>query len=230
MSTEHRSTVGRGMGLVTDLLEHPLLGTDSRRTRYAIAFLVGLVALVLASHAGTVLTVGGAPLETTSQGFDLLSAVIIVIVVATITVVPIAYAGWNGGPGLAFAIPLVPVTLGEFISRRYVLGLDMMIALTVGAVGAAVALYATDVRATGCFRVWNARSIDENLLVFVTSVSLVASLSAISFVRSVPEHVFELYTPFLVLWLVPTVIVCTYWGVWVRAAVGTGRDHRPLES
>ncbi|MCU4742285.1 hypothetical protein OB955_04370 [Halobacteria archaeon AArc-m2/3/4] len=230
MSTEHRSPLGRGVGFVTDLLEHPLFGTEVRRTRYALAFLAGLAALVLASHAGTVITVGGAPLETTTWLFDTLSAIIIVGVVAAITVVPIAYAGWNGGPAMAFAIPLVPVALGELIAGRYVLGLDMAIALTVGAVGAAVALYATDVRQTRRFRPWRAGSIDDDLLVFVTTVSLVASLSAVSFVRTVPDHVLELYTPFLVLWLVPAVIVCTYWGVWTRVALEAGRDRRPLES
>lgn len=211
------------VGASADALESDLLGIDPRRTRQAIAALAALSALVLASHFTRIIPVGGAPLETHSEVFDSLFALVIALATVAITVAPIAYAAWNGGPGLAFAAPLVPVVLGEFLAGRFVLDLDWAVALTVGAAAAATALYAAEVRDTGSLTPWTVRAADETRLLTATALSLVALAGVGSFVTAVPSHVLEWYRPFAPLWLVPVLVLGVCWAG--AAGIAVGRDE-----
>ncbi|OLZ42755.1 hypothetical protein A6E15_16125 [Natrinema saccharevitans] len=199
-------------------LDHPLVGRYRRRTALTIAYLGGLVAMFVTSYLGAQVTVGGDVLDTvSSKGFDALSMVFIAFVTLTLLVVPFCYALWNGGPGLAALLPVVPVALGDLVVGSYVLGLDLATGLTVGASAAAVALVAADARRAGSLRFW-AVPIDDDGLLFVTAVSIVAAFGVARFVAAAPAYVYEWYAPFGGLWLVPAGIVGSYWLRRLRSA------------
>ncbi|ELZ15858.1 hypothetical protein C478_03949 [Natrinema thermotolerans DSM 11552] len=199
-------------------LEHPLVGRYRRRTALTIAYLGGLVAMFAGSYLGARVSVGGDVLDTVSTtGFDALSMVFIALVTLTLLVVPVCYALWNGGPGLAALLPLVPVALGDLVVGSYVLDLDLATGLTVGASAAALALVAADARRAGSLRFWEA-PIDDDGLLFVTAVSLVGAFGVARFVAAAPAYVYEWYAPFGALWLVPAVVVGSYWLRRLRSA------------
>ncbi|AGB29966.1 hypothetical protein C488_18890 [Natrinema pellirubrum DSM 15624] len=192
-------------------LEHPLVGRYRRRTALTIAYLGGLVAMFAGSYLGARVSVGGDVLDTVStKGFDALSMVFIAFVMLTLLIVPVCYALWNGGPGMAALLPLVPVALGDLVVGSYVLDLDLATGLTVGASAAALALVATDARRAGSLRFWEA-PIDDDGLLFVTAVSLVGAFGVARFVAAAPTYVYEWYAPFGTLWLVPAGVVGSYW-------------------
>lgn len=203
---------------ISAALEHPLVGLERRRTLLTIAYLLGVVAMFTASYLGARLTVGGDVLDTVStSGFDALSMIFIAFVMLTLLVVPLCYALWNGGPGLSAILPLVPVALGDLIAGTYVLDLDLATGLTVGASAAALALVGTDARRAGSLRFWQA-PVDDDQLLFVTAVSIVAAVGVARFVTAAPPYVREWYAPFGGLWLLPVVIVGGYWIRRLRSA------------
>lgn len=211
---------------VSTVLDHPLAGLERRRTTIAVAYLSALIGLFAVSYAGANVRVDDVLLDTLSLGFDHVSTVLIVAVTATVTVVPFAYAIWNGGPGLTFAIPLVPVALGDLAAGQYVLGVDTAVALTAGAAASALALYATDVRTADSLRPWRtAGGPAVPRLLTVTVLTVVAAFGIARFVAVVPPRSLERYAPFAALWLVPFGIVASYWVVEVRTAVATRADH-----
>ncbi|WP_339105370.1 hypothetical protein [Haloterrigena salinisoli] len=225
MSTDDR----RGFDLrsaVGTVLDHPLVGLERRRTAIAVASLAALIGLFAVSYAGATVRVDGALLDTLSLGFDHVSTVLIVAATVTITIGPFAYAIWNGGPGLAFAIPLVPIALGDLAAGQYVLGVDTAVALTTGAVGSALALYAADVRTADSLRPWRtAGGPAIPRLLAVTVLTVVAAFGVVRFVAVVPPRSLERYAPFAALWLVPLGIVASYWAGEVRTTVATRTDH-----
>lgn len=227
MSTDEQYTVD-SRETIGDVLEHPLLGLEGRRTAVAIAYLLGLLGLFVVSYAGPAVTIGGVALETRFPQFDTISAILIAVVAATIAILPFVYAVWNGGPALSFGLPLVPVLLGDIAGGQYVLTLDMALALTVGAVASALALFATDVRRTGSLRPWNT-AIDANHLLFATMLAVVAAVGVGRFLAGAPPRSLEWYAPFGVLWLVPLGIVGSYWLATVRTSVTTGAEHERAE-
>ncbi|ADB58932.1 hypothetical protein Htur_0031 [Haloterrigena turkmenica DSM 5511] len=211
---------------VSTVLDHPLAGLERRRTTIAVAYLSALIGLFAVSYAGANVRVDDVLLDTLSLGFDHVSTVLIVAVTATVTVVPFAYAIWNGGPGLTFAIPLVPVALGDLAAGQYVLGVDTAVALTAGAAASALALYAIDVRTADSLRPWRtAGGPAVPRLLTVTVLTVVAAFGIARFVAVVPPRSLERYAPFAALWLVPFGIVASYWTVEVRTAVATRADH-----
>lgn len=210
---------------VSTVLDHPLAGLERCRTTVAVAYLSALIGLFAVSYAGANVRVD-VLLDTLSLGFDHVSTVLIVAFTATVTVVPFAYAIWNGGPGLSFAIPLVPVALGDLAAGQYVLGVDTAVALTAGAAASALALYATDVRTADSLRPWRtAGGPAVPRLLAVTVLTVVAAFGIARFVAVVPPRSLERYAPFAALWLVPFGIVASYWAVEVRTAVATRADH-----
>ncbi|WP_126664026.1 hypothetical protein [Haloterrigena salifodinae] len=227
MSTDDRNRNRFALrSTVSAVLDHPLAGLERRRTAVAVAYLCALLGLFVVSYAGANVTVDDVLLDTLSLGFDHVSTVLIVAVTVTITIVPLAYAIWNGGPGLAFAIPLVPVALGDLAAGQYVLGVDTAVALTAGAAASALALYVTDVRTAGSLRPWRtAGGPVVPRLLSVTVLTVVAAFGIAQFVAVVPPRSLERYAPFAALWLVPFGVVASYWAGEVRTTVATRTDH-----
>lgn len=228
MSTDDRLTRDVRPAVST-ALDHPLLGLERRRTAVALAYLSALIGLFAVSYAGANVRVNDVLLDTRSIGFDHVSTVLIVVVTATVTISPFVYAVWNGGPGLAFAAPLVPVFLGDVAAGQYVLGADTAIALTTGAAASALALYATDVRATGALRP-RSTAVDEAQLLLVTVLTVVAAVGIVRFVATVPPRHLERYAPFAVCWLVPLGVVGSYWAGRLRTTVAARADRERVES
>lgn len=229
MSTDERHVLDPRPA-VGDVLEHPLVGLERRRTAVAVAYLAILLGIFAVRYAGMTLAIDGAPLETTlTSRFDVVSAVMIALAAGTITFVPFLYAAWNGGPALSFAMPLVPTVLGTLATGRYVLTLDGTIALTVGGAASALALFATGVRRTGSLRPWRTR-VDTAALLFVTASTVVAAAGVGRFVAAAPPRHLEGYAPFVVLWLVPLVVVGAHWAAAIRNTVAMRTERERSES
>lgn len=225
MSTDDRHGFDLRSAVGT-VLDHPLAGLERRRTAMALAYLAALIGLFAVSYAGANVSVDDLLLDTLSTGFDHVSSVLIVAVTATVTIAPFAYAIRNGGPGLAFAIPLVPIALGDLAAGQYVLGVDTAVALTTGAAASALALYAADVRTADSLRPWRtAGGPAIPRLLAVTVLTVVAALGIVRFVAVVPPRSLERYAPFAVLWLVPLGVVGSYWASQLRTTVATRTDH-----
>ena len=193
------------------LWHSPLFGLDPRRTVGAVAILLAFVALFVASHLATTVSVGGRPLETTSPAFDTLSAIVILFATVLMVVGPILYAVWNGGPIVAVTLASVPVVLAEIVAGRYVLGLDAAIALTTAVAGCVLASYVVDVDRTGSLRPWSQVDCSLERLLAVTVVTVVGAVSVWRFVAVAPSALQSAYLPFGVLWLVPAVLTSRYW-------------------
>lgn len=221
--TDDRRSI-RTRAAVATALEHPLLGRERRRTVLAVAYLLGLIAMFCASYLATRVTIDGAFRNTLTTGSDTLSMVFIALVTPTILLVPPLYAAWNGGPGLAFALPLVPVGIGDVIAGAYVLDLDLAIGLTVGTSAAAIALVSGDVRRTGSLRFWR-DGVDEDRLLFVTAIAIIAAVGVGRFVDTAPSYMREWYAPLGGYWLVTAAVVGGYWVALARSAwvAGVGR-------
>lgn len=206
-----------GRRVFSGTLGHEALGVRPRRTRIALGSLACLFGLVLASYAGSGVTVGGDPLETYTWGFDALSMVVIALAAATVTVAPFAYAAWNGGPVFSFALPLAPIAVSDVLAGRIALEIDAAIAVTVGVASAALAVYAAEVRESGSYVPWRGRppAAWEDRLLFVTAATMVALVAVGSFLETAPAYVLTWYAPFAPLWLVALGLVCTYWGTWL---------------
>ncbi|APX97647.1 hypothetical protein [Natronorubrum daqingense] len=224
MSTDDHHTLGR-RHTGYRLLDHPLVGLERRRTALAFAYLGVLSGLFALSYAGTTVTIGNVALESMSTRFDTITAGLIALATATITVVPFLYAVWNGGPALAMGMPLVPVGFGYLAAGRYVLTVDAVIGLTVGAAACALALFATDVRRAGSLRPWRRVGLDSARLIFVTIATVVAAASVLRFVATTTPRSLEWYAPFGVLWLVPVCVLACYW----QATIRTWREPRAAD-
>lgn len=201
-------------------LGSPLLGRDPRRTRLGIAALTAVVILLSVSHVAA-REIAGVRLQTVTSAFDTLSAIVILVSTALVLVGPFVYAAWNGGPALAFAVPVVPIAFGNLLAGRYVLGLDLTVALTTGVAGAAVAWYAADVGASGSLRPWRSDTSDVTQVTFVLAVATGAGVAAIRFVLVAPDRLVAAYAPFATLWLVPAVVAVCYAGAWLRSPTET---------
>ena len=228
MSTDSRVGVDPRPA-VGAVLEHPLVGLERRRTAVAVAYLTVLVGLFAVSYAGTTVTIDGTVLDTTVPWFDTISAWLIALSTATFAIAPFVYAVWNGGPALAFAMPLVPIVLGYLAAGRYVLDLDGAIALTVGGAASALAWLATDARRTGSLRPWRSSGFDVTLPCFVAGATVVAAVGVGRYLLAVPPRSLEWYAPFAVLWLVPLVVVGAYCRPVVRIVIGAVGDDRTNE-
>ncbi|PGF15978.1 hypothetical protein CP556_07505 [Natrinema sp. CBA1119] len=220
MSTEtdsHRSLEVRAV--VSAALRHPLLGLEPRRTALAGAYLLGLIATVLASYVGARVPISDSLRTPLTSGLDTLSLLVIALVTATMLLAPLCYAVWNGGPLLSFGLPLVPVAVGDTVAGAYVLDLDLAVALTVGASAAALALLATDVRQVGSVRFWRAEHDgDDDRLLFVTALATVTAVGVGRFVGTAPSYVLEWYAPMGAVWLVTAAVLGSYWLNWARSA------------
>lgn len=209
-SPEVRAAVSAALG-------HPLLGLEPRRTALAGASVLGLIATSLASYVGTGVPIGDALRTPLTFGLDTLSLLVIALVMATMLLAPLCYAVWNGGPLLSFALPFAPVAVADIVAGAYVLDLDLAVALTVGASAAALALLSADVRQAGSVRFWRA-DIDEDRLLFVTAIAIVAAVGVGRFVDTAPSYVLEWYAPMGPVWLVTAAVVGSYWLRWARSA------------
>lgn len=191
-------------------LEHRFLGRHPRRTWAAVAVLFAVVSLSLFRRATIAVDVDGGDLAVLAPAADALADVVILAVALSVTVLPIVYACWNGGPALSFAAPILPVLVGDVLGGAYVLDLDVAVAVSVGAVAAAVAVYTTDVRATRSVRPWRSR-VDENALWLLTGTTALALVIGWRFTAAMPEHVLEWYEPFGTALAIPVAVVLAYW-------------------
>ncbi|WP_222915568.1 hypothetical protein [Natrinema sp. SYSU A 869] len=226
--TDDRQSIGV-QAAVGAILEHPLLGLERQRTALTVASLLGLIATLLASHLGTRVPIADALRSTVTTGLDALSMVFIALVTPTILLVPFCYAAWNGGPGLSFVLPLVPVGIGDAVAGAYVFDLDIAIALTIGAAAAAVALVSADVRRAGSLRFWRTGTVDENQLLFVTGCAITAAVGVGRFVDTAPGYMLEWYAPVGSVWLVTGAVVGCYWLAVIRSAWHTSDDHATVD-
>lgn len=219
MSADDRHVLGVRLPGVR-VLEHPLVGFAWHRTAIAVGYLIVLLALFAVSHVGTTVTVDGRAVETLSPQFDAISAIVIALATGTVTILPVVYAIWNGGPALAFALAASPVLLGSLATGQYVFGVDAAIALTVGAAASALAVVAADVRRTGSVRPWRVRreSTASVQLLFATMVTAVVGAGILRFVATVPPRYLEWYRPFAGAWLVPAVVLGVYWATILRSS------------
>lgn len=194
-------------------VEHRFLGRHSRRMWAAIAFLFAVVSLSLFRRATVAVDLESAGLAALTPAIDALADVVILTVALTVTALPVVYACWNGGPALSFAAPVFPVLVGDLLGGSYVLDLDVAVAISVGAVAAAVAVYAADVRETRSPLPWRAAT-DENALWLVTGTTALALVVGWRFTAAMPEHVLEWYAPFGLVLAVPVAVVFAYWLGW----------------
>ncbi|WP_290817909.1 hypothetical protein [Halovivax sp.] len=190
-------------------LAHPLFGVRPRRTRLAVAALVAFLAAHLAS-ALAAREIAGVRAQTLSPAFDSLSAAVIAASLVVVLAGPLAYATWNGGPALAFAVPLVPIAFGELLARRYVFDLDAAVAVSAGAAGAALALYAAEARRTDSLRPWQRRPPDTRRTLFVVAVVAGSAAVVARFVLDAPDGTAAAYAPFAAFWLVPAAVAVVY--------------------
>lgn len=191
--------------------ESPLLGVHPRRTLFAVSLLGAIILLVAFTHFATRVPVGGVPLETTTGLFDSLTAFVIALATATVLLGPYGYALWNGGPGLAAAIPLVPVAAGELLTGRHALGLDGAIAITTATGGATLGWYALEARRAGSVRPWRHRVGAGDVLFGLTVACLVSGGVVWQFLADSPPFLVETYRPLASLWLVPAAVLGRYW-------------------
>lgn len=202
----------------SEALDHPWLGLERRRTVLALAYLLGLLALFLVSVLGARVSIDGVVLDALVAGFDPLRTLSIAFVTPTILVVPLCYAAWNGGPALSFALPLVPVGVGDVAAGAYVLDLDVALALTVGASAAALALVSADARRVGSLRVWRSDGSGGDRLLFTSGVATVAAVGVGRFVAAAPTYVLEWYAPFAGCWVATVGVLGYYWLRRLRSA------------
>ena len=200
---------------IATAVAHPVLGRRPRRTALTLVALVALVALHLASYLAS-REVVGVRAQTTSTAFDTLSAIVIIVSLVAIVLGPFCYALWNGGPALSFAIPLVPIAFGELAARRWVLDVDAAVALTTGVAGAALALYTTEVAATGSTRPWRRRRLAPGSSLFVAVVGVGSAVAVSRFLLLAPDRLVDAYIPFAGLWLVALGVGGAYGVDWVR--------------
>ena len=199
---------------VDRLLQHPFVGIDPRRSAIAIALLGTLVAIHLVSVLAA-FEIAGVRAQTLTPAFDSFSAFVIVASLLAVTVGPLAYACWNGGPGLAAVIPLVPVLVGDAVTFRWVLDVDVTVAITAAGAGAALALVAGEARTLGTVTPWRERLPPANIGLFVAVVCVASAGVVASFVLQAPDGMVAAYRSFVVYWLVPVAVAgCYLRAVW----------------
>lgn len=214
---------------VAAALDRPLLGLEPRRTALAIVYLLGLLAMFLGSYLGTRVPINDAVQSAQTTGLDTLSMIFIALVTPTILVVPLCYAIWNGGPGLSAVLPLVPIGVGDVMAGAYVLDLDIAIALTIGANAAALALVSAAVRRAGSLRFWRA-GVDEDGVLFVTAISIVAAVAVGRFLETAPSYMLEWYAPLEGVWFVTAVLLGGSWLCWARSVLDSRVDRLATDS
>ncbi|WP_135820804.1 hypothetical protein [Halostella litorea] len=157
-------------------LDTALLGVSPRRTLVGVAYLVCLSAFVAMSAAAARATVGGVRLLTLTPAFDTLYWALIVVVVLSTFVVPLAYALFNGGPALAFLTAVAPEAVVYAMTGRLYLTPDLVLGLVFGALAAAVALYVTAYREYGSLSPGSHGALDGALFC-ATATTVVAAVA-----------------------------------------------------
>lgn len=111
-------------------VQDELVGTQRDRSVLAIAYLGIGCLLVVGQWAVTRFVLKNDRFVELGLLYDVLAWSAIAFV-GTSYLVAICYAGWNGGPGLVVAIPLVPTLLGSALRGQF--GVSVDFALAVGA-------------------------------------------------------------------------------------------------
>lgn len=199
--------------------DHPLLGRHRRVTAlgigYSLAVFVGAIIGAILT-AGAVDTVPPSLLELVDGFFGAL----ILAAMLSATVLPIAYAGINGGPVTSAAIALAPTVVIIPITGQLWLTNDVVMALVVAAIAVTLAV---------TVRAWEAGWVrsepdrfDFDGLLLASGVSLVAVASVIRFTRSGPTYLRGTIQPLPYL-VVLAVIGCLFlWITWAPAIVRSG--------
>jgi hypothetical protein len=158
----------------TPSLDSALLGVSRRRTLVGVAYIVGLIALAATSAAAARASVAGVRVVTMTPAFDTLYWALVLLVVLSTFVVPLAYALFNGGPVLAFGIAVAPEVAVYAVTGTLYLTPDLALGLVYGALAAAAALYVTAYRTRGSLSPGSQIALDGGLL-FATAAVLVAT-------------------------------------------------------
>jgi len=207
-------------GSIRSVLSHPLLGDDPRRTAAAIGYVAVASVLVLASglRRGLV-SFGVFPLPGV---LDQLSALTILLAMASTFLLAVAYPLWNGGPLLAVAIPLVPPLSGALAVRSVAMGVDLTLALAAGALGATLAVLRTGTRrGSGRSPVAYPGIVDGAVIASVPTV--LAGLSVSRLVGAIGPHATIGVRIAVALVALATVGLVVVWGVIGTAVRAGGR-------
>lgn len=192
------------------LLAHPLVGHSARGSILGCAYVLGVI-LVLSLRA---IGVG--------------SGNLVMLVFLSSLFVPLLYGLGNGGPALAFVMPL-PLLVAFVLASPKMAVNEEAILLLPGFIGAAVGLYATGVRSTESYLAGPYPGYETNLL-FVSGALLVtvaglAATGALRWLVSLPLDqpadwgLIDAVVLIGVLVVLPAVgvgITFAYWVVWVR--------------
>lgn len=193
-----------------DLFEHPLVGRTARWSVLGYAYVI-VATLLVALRA-----VGGG------------SGNLVMLVFLSSLVVPILYGLLNGGPALAFVMPL-PL-FGAFVLDGPTIVLDEAVLLLLpGFIGATAGLYTTGVRSTGAYLPAPHPGYETNLLIvtgaLLVTVTGLAAGGALDWLARVPfgppadwgvVDAVVLGGMFVALPVVGVLITLAYWGVWIR--------------
>jgi hypothetical protein len=198
------------------LLAHPLVGEHRRRSAVGLAFLGTVVSMTVVSSWLSGAVVRSVRLETLTVAIDEFRAFIIVLVLAS-QALGVGYALWNGGPALAFSIPVVPLLVAGGLAGGMALETDLAVALGAGATGATVAVATTTVRYADGFAV---RSIQESAagLSLATAATVVAIVAALRTpVGTGPRFVVAAISQLVL--VVGSLLLVVLWLSWLRGIV-----------
>lgn len=115
-----------------------LIGIQRRRRVVGIGLFVLVVVIATAARLVPRWLLFGS--ENTGLAFLVDGLLSVAIFLALFVVVlSLTYAVWNGGPGLSFLLPLVPLVVSWLVTRQLVMTVDVALALAAGTLAATLA-------------------------------------------------------------------------------------------
>jgi hypothetical protein len=184
-------------------LDGYLLGVRRHRTLVGVAYLVVVGAMIVASTTVARATIGGVRVATAAPGGDLLHWALIVAVVVSTFVAPVAYALYNGGPALAALIGVWPELVVYALTGTIHLTADVALGVAFGAFASVLALYAASYRLNGLLAPGADARLDDALL-FATAATVVACVAVARLYVDGPAEMATRAEPYSLI-VVPTV-------------------------
>lgn len=200
-----------------------LCGRRRHRTVAGGFALAALAGLVLGSVWLPEVALTG---EATYHRVDAVDTVIAVGIIGVLASIGVGflYAVWNGGPLLAFAIPVLPEMLGTVASGGRTVDQDLAILLTAGAAAATLAVYSGGYHQTGTWRPTPYPGIVDGLT--LTTPLLALSMGVLLELQAAAgPHVAESLLLAWSLWTPATVLALVGWAACFRAVGETGRTR-----
>ncbi len=203
-------------------LSHPLIGRHERRSLIAVGYcLVVSIATLLAVlfYLGAVDLIPGWIVRIV-DGF---TAVLIIAVVLSMTVIPTIYALTNGGPVMAATIGLVPMLSASILTLEYTLTNDIVVALVGAAIGTVVALgvdWRHHARDTEAFAPGRAQ---QDGLLFASGLTVITLVAVWRFDREAPAEMVATIDPLQWLVILPLTGCVGLWILVVSAFLDTER-------